>query len=244
MPNKNSNPSFGLSVWGPLVPANDCKPCMYTLAGLQLLGGLMLFRVPGRNPPPTQRIWTTRLIRTMGVLSGTYMMALASLEIARLQLPNDPWVVDAARARREAESRGENVSKWFGPKNYKPVEYKEWKRRMDLEVAKMEQTQTKLASTHGLYEEIHEKNKEISSKILEQLRQENSNKLFNDPDVGLEDDIIWDPLDSWENLKDETDIVIRLIPHTRDFDENGETENTIELILEEREHQKADNDIF
>lgn len=201
-PNKRyPNPSFGLSPWGPLVPASDCRPCLYTLTFLQIFIGLSLFwadptsliirkssspphpppstttvasasnvsRIPQLNqfsdpnnfrgpstalPPPSgqpsltkRQIWLRRGIRAVDIGLGSCLIFLAGLELVRLQLPYDPWAEDAAKARRAAEARikrsigggtanNEKVSWWFGPKGYRAVDYKEWKRRVDESLLK------------------------------------------------------------------------------------------------------------
>lgn len=43
------NPSFGLSLWGPLVPASDCKQCLCTLATWQLGLGIAFWMIPARH---------------------------------------------------------------------------------------------------------------------------------------------------------------------------------------------------
>lgn len=206
-PNKRyPNPSFGLSPWGPLVPASDCKVCLYTLTCLQIYGGLLLFWAKPNyprnraSPQPTQpataasantvsslpqlnqfptpntyrassssstassasyqqpftrkQIWIRRAIKATNVGLGSFLIFLAGLELFRLQLPYDPWVEDAAKARRAAESRikrsigggtvnNEKVSWWFGPKGYRAVDYKEWKRRVDESLLKSLETRNK-----------------------------------------------------------------------------------------------------
>lgn len=170
------NPSFGLSIWGPLVPASDCRECLYTLSFMQIAGGLFLWWVPAKDafhqqPPPqayyqpspvatgsqhlppsfTQyapynpqyrytsplskaALWRSRLIRAASVFSGSYLIFLAGLELVRLQLPYDPWAEDATAARKRANDKlpgSQKASTWFGPRGYRPVEYREWKRRVD-----------------------------------------------------------------------------------------------------------------
>lgn len=268
------NPSFGLSVWGPLVPASDCRECLYTLSFLQIAGGLFLWWVPAKTafqqynnnrqqyqyqyqspstsyatgsatsaggsssttasaanptsspfpqptivgnqqipasftqysqykpsaplpPPPIDGpsnnrfsmpggggrrigtrfgfggsgmnhqipravLWQMRFVRVASFAAGAYLMFLAGLELVRLQLTFDPWAEDAAKARRNAEATLQRrygatdsrakVSTWFGPKGYRPVEYKEWKRRVD---EKLEDTleiiskKEKVAASYG-----------------------------------------------------------------------------------------------
>lgn len=139
------NPSLGLEIWGPLVPANDVKEGLYALSGIQMATGLLLWWIPGRMkrnsiaesrfglPPSPATVWRNRLLNVTGIFSGTYLVYMSVLELVRLQLSRDPWVEDAKAARRRAEAvHGKNkVSWWFGPRGYRAVDYTEWKRRVD-----------------------------------------------------------------------------------------------------------------
>lgn len=225
------NPSFGLSIWGPLVPASDCRSCLYTLSGLQLVGGLLLWWLPGRNPGASRPLWMTRLIRTGGVLAGTYVMGMASLELIRLQLPVDPWAEDAQQARNKAIARGEKVSKWFGPSGYRAVEYKEWKKRVDASFAAAEVMNHRAIITSKIHADIRDNNREIANRILGELRQDNDPSvsetralidLKEEIDSGDDNNTIsWDAYGPWESLCDETDILVRLMPHTRGVHEDS-----------------------
>lgn len=256
-PNKRyPNPSFGLEIWGPLIPANDCRSCLYTLTGLQMAGGLFMWWIPGRGgmakaaaaqaarmgtvvPPGT--IWKNRFLRVSGILTGTYLIFLASLELIRLQLPHDPWQIDAALARKKAEQAnpGQSISKWFGPKGYRAVEYHEWKRRVDATFEKGRTAHGKITVVNDAYNELKEQNREIGRRILETglddsaLQAPSKHAIFTDSDRKKQqqelamqptgesegEEIIeiieWDNVMPWEALRDETDIQIRLIPHTR-----------------------------
>lgn len=146
------NPSFGLEIWGPLVPANDIKGGLYALAGIQMATGIFMWWIPGRggmakaaatqaarmaSTVPRSTVWKNRALRAMGVFTGTYLVFLSGLELVRLQLTRDPWVEDAREARRRAEATlgKDKVSWWFGPTGYRAVEYSEWKRRVDEQLA-------------------------------------------------------------------------------------------------------------
>lgn len=176
-PNKRyPNPSFGLDIWGPLIPANDCRSCLYTLSGLQLLGGLYFFWLPWRRiPRETPHVWRARALKLTSVLTGSYLIFLSGLELVRLQLQYDPWQADAAAARAKAERRGEKVSRWFGPRGYRAVEYHEWKDRVDAQFEKGEkfhkqrqQRERRLDIARTGYTEIRERNREVSRNIIEQ----------------------------------------------------------------------------
>lgn len=191
-----------------------------------MAGGMLLWALPGRNPPPYRPVWITRLVRTGGVLMGTYIMALASLELIRLQLPVDPWAEDAKVARQKAAERGEKMSTWFGPRGYKAVEYSEWKKRVDASMAKAEVANQRAMQASGIYTEIRDNNRRISNRILAELQQSNEREqeralidLMEVNDSG----VTWDVLEPWENLRDETDILVRLMPHTRGVHEEKAT---------------------
>lgn len=222
-PNKRyQNPTFGLTVWGPLVPASDCKPCLYTLTGIQGLGGLFLWWYPGRPVSPPRNIWKTRLLRTFGILSGTYVLFLTGLELIRLQLPRDPWVEDAAAARKKAEENGKKVSWWFGPNGYKPVELGEWKRRVDGSFTRGKAENDRAKAAKMIYSEIRDNNRSISNRILTELQNGKTYPMQEEEDDEeaklkdvTDDEIEWDVLLPWEQLREETDILVRLMPHTR-----------------------------
>lgn len=137
-PRDDSNPSIGLKIWGPLVPASDCKKCLATLTGVQFAAGALLWLVPGRRPPPTRTLARNRLIKLGGVVVGAYLMFTAATETARLLLPYDPWVEDAAKARaredvlRTPQSRWSPDAlryAWFGPTNYHAIPWTQWRER-------------------------------------------------------------------------------------------------------------------
>lgn len=192
---------------------------------------------------PPRIVWKNRLLRVAGILSGTYVMFLASLELIRLQLPYDPWQADAAAARQRAEvaNPGQRVSMWFGPKGYRAVEYPEWKRRVDERLRKGTMAHDKIQVVKDGYSKIREQNRELGRQILKdgldekvgvppttkhavftdsdrKLQQHQSSEDFRrSDDEGEEEEeelIEWDNMMPWENLRAETDVQIRLIPHT------------------------------
>lgn len=151
-------------------------------------------------------------------------MAMACFELVRLQLPFDPWAEDATKARREAEARGEKVSTWFGPKNYTPVPYKDWKRRMDQGIVKAEAIGQRVETARVVYHEIKSTNRKRAHDILTDLQRTNiiprsmseeTSSTANMKENGESIDSPWDPLDAWDDLSAETDIEVRLMPHTK-----------------------------
>lgn len=249
------NPSFGLEIWGPLVPANDCKSCLYTLAGIQMATGLFMWWAPGRTnaarlavtqaahlPVTARTVWKHRLFRATGIFTGSYLMFLSGLELIRLQLTRDPWAEDAAAARKAAEAKvgPDKVSWWFGPRGYRAVEYKEWKRRVDAALERGEVlTQHKWTVVRDVHGELKERNRELARKILDHGLDEPlslhpaPHPVFSESAQPIEkteteeetekkkektDVADWIPMDPWRDLRDEMDVQIRIIPHTPLFD--------------------------
>ncbi|ODQ80294.1 hypothetical protein BABINDRAFT_13164 [Babjeviella inositovora NRRL Y-12698] len=122
-------PSFGLTLFGPFVPASDCLPGLYGLTAFQLVSALGMFYA-GRRIRFRQG-FRFKLLKYATYATGTYLVFQSGLEIARLSLPHDPYFDDARRARLEAEARGERPSWWFGPLNWKPIPYKQYSAEMD-----------------------------------------------------------------------------------------------------------------
>lgn len=211
------NPSFGLSIWGPLVPASDCKKCIYSLCGLQITGGLYLFWKPGRGPaaPGSTRIWPRRLLRTGSILGGIYLMGLAGLELVRLQLRKDPWAEDAKIARMRAVKAGKTPNFWLGPTGYQAIDYAEWRRRVEADLKRAEIVGSRVEATKNVYSELREKNRETAKQILDELKKENEPKFKSGVTEHLTPDPEWDILEPWERLSEETDIVVRLVIHSR-----------------------------
>jgi hypothetical protein len=153
-------------------------------------------------------------------------MFMAAIEMMRLQLPFDPWAEDAATARAAAERRGDKVSSWFGPKGYRCIEYPEWKRRVDAGIAKAEAVSRRATVAKTVWSEIRDNNRNIGQRVLAELREENRHsdnqqlvelkEEVNNQESGEDvDEVDWIALDPWDNLKHETNIVVRLMPHTR-----------------------------
>lgn len=283
------NPNFGLEIWGPLVPANDCKSCLYTLTGIQMATGLYMWFGPGRTKarlgtvlrPAT--IWKNRLLRTTGVFTGTYLLFMSSLELLRLQLTRDPWAEDAAAARRKAEARdgAGSVSRWFGPKGYRAVEYQEWKRRVDEALPQLEENNDKIVNVgrrvpqyewsvvKDVHTEIRESNRALAKKILEDGLDDSIpsggldqaaqlHPMFREPEDSEpatqektkngeekeeekendEDVPVWYAMNPWQTLRDDIDVQVRIIPHTRgvgitSFEDETDPENELVISIEE-----------
>lgn len=250
------NPSFGLEIWGPLVPANDCKSCLYTLAGIQMATGLFMWWAPGRTnaarlaatqaahlPITAGTVWKHRLFRATGIFTGSYLMFLSGLELIRLQLTRDPWAEDAAAARKAAEAKvgPDKVSWWFGPRGYRAVEYKEWKRRVDAALEKGSEVvaQHKWTVVRDVHGELKDKNRELARKILDhgldeplslhpaqhpvfaeladpigKTETKDESKTETEKKKEKKEPEDWVPMEPWRELRDEMEFQIRVIPQT------------------------------
>ncbi|CAN3364447.1 mitochondrial inner membrane i-AAA protease complex subunit Mgr1p [Diutina catenulata] len=124
------NPSVGL-VWGPLVPASDNRPALWTAIGVQLFIGVWSFskarqivrqaRYFGRSAA------SAALKSAVPVLGGSVLVFGSGLEIARLCLPYDPWYDEARHWRRVATKNGVTPSWWWGAYGqYQPMPFKQW----------------------------------------------------------------------------------------------------------------------
>ncbi|ODQ65190.1 hypothetical protein NADFUDRAFT_51785 [Nadsonia fulvescens var. elongata DSM 6958] len=245
-------PSFGLALWGPLVPASDCKSCLYTLVLTQMsLGVYMQFTPPRRW---FRNIWAFRASRVGSCFTGGYMAACAGLDLVRLQLNYDPWAEDAAKARKKAEKEGIKVSKWWGAPNHRPISHDTWFKR---QTSIAENTATMMVRTSpnikvreaseaaqrvldeavslSKYEEIQKINKrsadnfitECTRRYSHQIHQleaslntkKESNSLETDESTILDDIAYsWDGASPWADITAQTNIEVRLVPHTTDTD--------------------------
>ncbi|RCK66824.1 Mitochondrial inner membrane i-AAA protease complex subunit MGR1 [Candida viswanathii] len=137
------NPKVGL-IWGPLTPASDNRPALYTMIGLQFAIGCGFFKharslsrlrpMGGFQPPSPSPSVTPKLVRTgsvwriaMSVITGGVLAFGSGLELCRVTLPYDPWLEEAQHYRRMAIKNGDKPSAWFGAyKYYRPMEFKVW----------------------------------------------------------------------------------------------------------------------
>lgn len=174
-PQMNSNPSLGLGIWGPLVPANDCITCLGLLAGLQLGAGAWLWLRPGRRPPPARGVWANCGIKIAGALAGSYLVFMSGIEFARLALPYDPWVEDARAARQTLSSTTKRDLarwspsswwfKWFGPSNYHAVSWQEWQQRTTAYLEKAERAQPHFEKLKDFHDALTKKNLSIAAEV-------------------------------------------------------------------------------
>ncbi|CUM63747.1 uncharacterized protein PRCAT00001331001 [Priceomyces carsonii] len=134
-----SNPSIGLKLWGPLVPASDNTPALYLLTGIQIGIGLLGFHkarwlrrsnLLRLNIPNSASRKITKYACAVG---GGYLVFLSGLEISRLSLPYDPWYEEARYYRKLAIKNGDKPNWWFGAYNYyKPMNFQEWSNKVEL----------------------------------------------------------------------------------------------------------------
>lgn len=152
------NPSIGLKLWGPLVPASDNLPALYFMTGLQIGIGLLGFnktrQLRRANLARFQLANTgrRRFTKWTCAVGGSYLIFQSGLEITRLFLPYDPWYDEASFYRKLATKNGDNPSWWFGATGYyKPMGFKEWN-------SKAEKWIVNQINTIDAEEEYNEKN--------------------------------------------------------------------------------------
>lgn len=132
------NPSLGLKLWGPLVPASDNLPALYFLSFVQIGMGLLSFnkmrylRRSNLAKFHIENTWQKRSTKWICALGGSYLVYQAGIELSRLAMPYDPWYDEAKFYRKLAIKNGDNPSWWFGATGYyKPMNYKEWYQKIE-----------------------------------------------------------------------------------------------------------------
>lgn len=124
------NPSVGLRLLAPIVPASDNKPALFFLSTMQLLGGMALMARRGTPTFPTYPAWRRRISATIRFVSGSALVLMSGLEYTRMLLPHDPWLDEARHWRQWAIKNGHRPSWWFGAISfYTPMSMDEWKAR-------------------------------------------------------------------------------------------------------------------
>lgn len=173
------NPSIGLKIWGPLVPASDNKMALFQLTGVQtLLGVWILYRgmqlrnrrllLVGR-PVNTE----TRIRKWLLVATGSTLVFQSGLEVSRIILPYDPWVEELRFYRRQALKNGETVSWWFGAyKYYTPMGFDQWNAKMQLWLQKAEAGLVSLSPRHSHLAALLLNNKNYAQ-VYQSLRESN-----------------------------------------------------------------------
>lgn len=120
------NPSLGLRLLTPIVPAADNRPALFLLTTAQCLFGLTC--LTRRTPRVGEGRLFARLATAMRFVSGSCAIFLSGLEYTRLVLPYDPWADEARYWRQWAIKNGQKPLWWFGGGNYySPMSMQEWK---------------------------------------------------------------------------------------------------------------------
>lgn len=213
------NPSCGLGIWGPLVPASDRPGCLMALAGLQFVGGVSLWLQ--RRRPPTRSLWAHRGIRVLKFFAGSYLMFFASMEGIRFMLPYDPWVEDAKKARKEAGPSRSILRWWFGPKDYRACSWNEWKSRIENYFARVEAPLTELSEYVRLHQQVRVKNREMLNSILHEIKD---GSFQHEPidgmatvevDEGIDvESLGFEDLDLWARFDALTPFNVVVLPHS------------------------------
>lgn len=221
-------PSFGLWLWGPLVPAGDCRPGLYLLTALQTTAAMALF-------------WRSRRVRRPWLFgafgAGAYLTFQLGLEIAHLSLPYDPYYEDAAAARASATASGETPSRWFGPLRWKPIGYPEFSTRIDAWVEAQEERhmfqhvvdslQHEGASQHhAVWQQLRADNAAVEQLVLNHTLPYSApsplSTAFLPPPLSLRNfvpatsedlELVWDQVDPWSDPS-AVGISLRFIPHS------------------------------
>lgn len=139
------NPSIGLKLFGPLVPASDNIGGLYFLTAFQFSIGCICIgrarqlrksRLFQLNIPNT---FLRRVTKYSCLVGGGYLSFQSGLEVTRLLLPYDPWVEEAKYYRRVAKKNGDSPSWWWGATGYyKPMSFKVWNERVQLWITNTE----------------------------------------------------------------------------------------------------------
>jgi len=232
------NPTFGLRLWGPLIPASDCKPCLATLATIQLGAGALLWWKPGRRPPLGRSVFANRVIKTCGVLAGSYLILTAGLEYTRLALPYDPWAEDARAARKHyAMKTGRKYTKglswsspaswkfaWFGAPDFEAVPWSEWQKRTSAYLAKSDKAQAELEGMSKLHATLADANKATANNVLQSI---NSGE-FPAPEVPVEE---LEALEAFPDMGDDDELFDELDVQTADLWDFFEEANAFAVIV-------------
>lgn len=123
------NPSLGLFLFAPIVPAADNRPALALLTSVQLLMGLSL--MTRRVPKIGESRFRLRASAAARFLAGSVLVFLSGIEALRVAIPYDPWADQAREWRRWAVKHGRTPSSWHGAiAFYTPMHISEWKVRI------------------------------------------------------------------------------------------------------------------
>lgn len=169
------NPSVGL-FFGPLTPASDNLPALYSMVGLQLVVGMAclrscrrIYKGLGARGQPIYQVngggggGTSSRLRNLARalvpgVAGIGTIFGCGLEISRLSLPYDPWHDEAKFYRRLATKNGDKPSAWFGAyKYYRPMTMTEWSDKLGDWIKNAEHNLEHPAPKSNILEKLHEK---------------------------------------------------------------------------------------
>lgn len=257
------NPSIGLRLLTPVVPASDNKPALAALSTFQLLCGLGL--MGRRSVRLGEAVWRARLGAVARFLFGGVLVLLSGLEYARLLLPYDPWSEEARRWRQWAIKNGRRPSWWYGAiEYYTPMSMDQWRAKTAtwigntanaMETAVQMPADSVLSSVaigpnstlkagqastyHDIYTHLRLINTKRTRELLEgeladvtELTKAQRidavlegrgrvNPDYSKPHIVLGDhtmqsddefDMVWANFEPWEELGDETEFDVRIIP--------------------------------
>lgn len=263
------NPSVGLRLLTPLVPASDNTPALAALTTAQLLFGIGLM---ARRPVRVgEVVWRARVAGAARFLLGSIFVLLSGLEYARMLLPYDPWREEARRWRHWAVRNGHKPSWWYGAVWwYTPMSMDEWRAKTTTWIANTANAMEAKAHVQpaddvlssisigphstlkvgqsNTYLDIYTHLRQINTKRTRELLEgeladvselnkaerldaalEGRGVLLNadyvKPNILLgnhlldtddEFDMVWANFEPWEEMGQETDFDIRLIPRWRD----------------------------
>lgn len=126
------NPSVGLKVWGPLVPASDDRFALFALSTFQVFIGVSLLgRFMRLRKTPGPRTFGSFVDKTLSLGLGASAIFSAGLEFPRLGLSYDPWRDEAEFYRRLVIKNGVRPDPWIGPIGYyRPMGLDSWLRKV------------------------------------------------------------------------------------------------------------------
>lgn len=266
------NPSIGLRLFTPIVPAADNRPALFLVTTTQLLLGLLL--MTRRTPRFGESVFRARLSTVARYLGGSAAVFLSGLEYSRLALPYDPWAEEAKRWRKWAVKTGQKPSWWFGGIwHYQPMNMSEWQKKTrqwilntSQYLRSTEEPVSEVSNDNNMltgisigplatlrqgesqtYEDIYQNLHRINSRKMETALKEDLmnvtelnkaeridlilegkgpvhlNEEYGKPNITLgnhdikdEDDfeMMWANFEPWDELGQETDFDVRLIPRS------------------------------
>lgn len=167
-----------------------------------------------------RNVWTNRLLKLGGIVSGSYLVFTAGIEFARLALVYDPWVADAKQARKNDQELNHLISPrkrwnqwldwrvwrywWFGPKDYEPVSWPEWRNRTMQHLERARVTHANMERISEMQSKLSQRNMTSAAQIHQRIQQ----GTLPTPELSVQDlDSLWiEDEFSDEELYDELDL--------------------------------------